>query len=465
LETKVRTEQTEAARQREPQKTYVADSIERGSKIQFGVNGRCYINPESSLARKLTRARTQLLLNQPFFGTLCLRLKMVASDVPTMATDGQRIVFNPAFVEELNPAELEAVLAHEVMHCALAHHCRREGRDPELWNQAADYAINPLLISNGFTLPHGALSDSSFEGLSAEEIYARLAHSRASAPSPQTSQQEQGNEASQASAGSHASQPSAMQAHTERDCSQAGSQDRQYPYSARAGGFGEVTDAHDEQGRTASQAERERQAREWSIAADQALHSAEACGHQPNSLRRTLQESRESQQDWRAILRQFVAATAPHDYCWTPPNRRFIASGIYLPAVRREGVGVIVIAIDTSGSIGDEELRRFAGEIESISAEAQPEKIHVLYCDAAVQGSAEFSAGDVIDLKPMGGGGTDFRPVFQWVNEQQLAPACLIYLTDLCCHSYPEIPEYPVLWVTDSRRKAPWGETLRMIPE
>jgi len=94
--------------------------------------------------------------------------------VPTMATDGRRIVYDPAFVNSLQPAELEAVLAHEVLHCALGHHCRRGQRDPRLWNEAADLAINPLLVANGFSLPAGALIDPAFDNLSAEEIYARL---------------------------------------------------------------------------------------------------------------------------------------------------------------------------------------------------------------------------------------------------------------------------------------------------
>src|SRR5215471_2030345 len=124
---------------------------------------------------KVSRARTQLLLNQPFFGTLCLRLKLVPlPSFPTMATDGRRIVYNPAFVEKLGPAELEGVLAHEVMHCALAHHCRRGERDAQLWNQATDYAVNPILINNGITLPKDALIDPAFADLGAEEIYARL---------------------------------------------------------------------------------------------------------------------------------------------------------------------------------------------------------------------------------------------------------------------------------------------------
>jgi predicted metal-dependent peptidase len=86
----------------------------------------------------------------------------------------------------------------------------------------------------------------------------------------------------------------------------------------------------------------------------------------------------------------------------------------------------------------------------------------VVYCDAAVQSSQEFMASEAVRLEPKGRGGTDFRPVFDWVDENGLEPVCLIYLTDLCCDSFPEVPEYPVLWVTESRRMAPFGETVRI---
>jgi predicted metal-dependent peptidase len=233
----------------------------------------------------------------------------------------------------------------------------------------------------------------------------------------------------------------------------------------RPGGFGEVSDATDEHGQIASPAEKRRQEHEWSIAAEQALRSAKACGHDPAGIERRLTENRQSQQDWRAILRDFVAAAAPSDYRWTPANRRYIASGLYFPSVERRGLGEIVIAVDTSGSIGKLELEQFAGEISAISEEAQPDAIHVVYCDAAVQSTQEFTASEPVRLEPRGGGGTDFCPPFQWVDENSIAPVCFIYLTDSCCHSYPEAPEYPVLWVTDSRRTAPFGETLRISLE
>jgi len=82
-----------------------------------------------------------------------------------------------------------------------------------------------------------------------------------------------------------------------------------------------------------------------------------------------------------------------------------------------------------------------------------------------VQSSQEFRPSEPIRLEPRGGGGTDFRPVFAWVDENHIQPVCLIYLTDLCCYSYPEPPDYPVLWVTDSRRTAPFGETVRIAVE
>jgi predicted metal-dependent peptidase len=119
-----------------------------------------------------------LVLGQAFFGTLALRLKLIPGTLPTMATDGSRIVYNPAFVDEPKPAELEGTLAHEVLHCALGHHCRRGERDQELWNVATDFAINPILIGDGLVLPTGALVNPAFNNLSAEEIYARLLQRR-----------------------------------------------------------------------------------------------------------------------------------------------------------------------------------------------------------------------------------------------------------------------------------------------
>src|SRR5260370_14392158 len=338
------------------------------------------MNARNGIEWKLTRARTQLILNQPFFGTLCLRLKLAPGPFPTMATDGQRIAYNPAFVDELKPIELEAVLAHEVLHCALGHHCGRGDRDPRLWNEVADFAINPILVANGFALAAGALVDPAFDNLCAEEIYARwlrAGRGGSDALSNQTSQQP----GTAACSGQQGNQNDALSNSSAQQVSQEpatptsnGEHEPQY----RPGGFGEVLDATDD-GNPAPQSEKNRQQHEWSIAAEQAIRSAKACGHEPANIDRPLSESRESKQDWRAILREFVAATAPSDYRWTPPNRRYVGSGLYLPSVERSGVGQIVIGVDTSWAIGSAELEQFAGEISAIADEATPEVVHVVY--------------------------------------------------------------------------------------
>jgi predicted metal-dependent peptidase len=290
--------------------------------------------PPTGIQWKLTRARTQLLLDQPFFGTLCLRLKLVPGNVLTMATNGRLIIYNPAFVESLRPAKLEAVLAHEVGHCALGHHCRRGDRDLRLWNEAADLAINPILVANGFTLPAGALIDPAFENLSAEEIHARrLPKTGNVAPNqaPQPGDPGSGANGSQQAAPRAPADASNGQSPTadtsESNTEQASGAESLQP---RPGGFGEVLDATDDQGNPASQAELSRQQHEWNIAAEQAIRAAQACGREPSKMERPLSESRRSKQDWRTLLRDFVAATTPSDYRWTPPNRRYYCLGSLL---------------------------------------------------------------------------------------------------------------------------------------
>ena len=123
-------------------------------------------------AVRIQKSRTALLLDHPFFGSLLFRLGGRSStSIETMATDGVSLYYNPSYVETLNAAELAGVLAHEVMHPALQHHTRRGGRNPKRWNMACDYAINPLLIDAGLTLPKDVLIDHRFRGMSAEEIY------------------------------------------------------------------------------------------------------------------------------------------------------------------------------------------------------------------------------------------------------------------------------------------------------
>jgi hypothetical protein len=125
--------------------------------------------------RLMVKARTALLLSQPFFGTLALRLKMVEdASIDTASVDGKSLRYNPAFVKTLAHAQRVGLIAHEVMHCAAGHPMRKGAREHQRFNEAADYAINPLIVGAGLELPEGALINPAFDGMAAEEIYAKL---------------------------------------------------------------------------------------------------------------------------------------------------------------------------------------------------------------------------------------------------------------------------------------------------
>jgi hypothetical protein len=149
------------------------------------------ITHETPAAERIRKARTALLLDHPFFGSLLFRLKgEECRSIPTMATNGVVLRYNPAFVDTLNAATLAGVLAHEVMHPALQHHTRRVKRDPRRWNEACDYAINPLLLDAGLSLPDDVLVDPRFRGMSAEQIY-NLREAEAQPQSDDQSESEQ----------------------------------------------------------------------------------------------------------------------------------------------------------------------------------------------------------------------------------------------------------------------------------
>ena len=132
------------------------------------------------IARRIVAARVEMLLSEPFFGSLALRLDcQERPDVTkTVATDGVMLAYNPDFVTSISQKELVGVIAHEVLHCAHGHMWRRNARDFQKWNVACDLAINQILVDACFTLPKGILIDSQFSGMSAEAIYSKLPDSQ-----------------------------------------------------------------------------------------------------------------------------------------------------------------------------------------------------------------------------------------------------------------------------------------------
>jgi predicted metal-dependent peptidase len=394
---------------------------------------------------RIQKARTTLLLDHPFFGTLLFRLGGKASrSVATMATDGVSLFYNPEFVDTLNAAELAGVLAHEVMHPALQHHTRRGDRNPARWNMACDYAINPILLDAGLTLPKDVLIDSRFRGMSAERIYNLIEEDEKQEGSS-------GQSESQPGTGSGAPDNGSLQNDV------AGNEPRA---PTTPGGVGQVLDAPEpeaESGPSVSE-----QAREWQIAVEQAETVAKVAGKLPGGAIRALEASQAAKVDWRELLWRAWSDTIPADYSWMRPNRRHIWAGLYLPGVTSEGVGEIAIAVDCSGSVSPRQLGLFEAEIRSILAGQRPRLVHVLYFDAAVQKVETYQAGQPISLSPIGGGGTDFRPCFDWLEDREIMPQTLVFLTDLCGAFPGEAPPYPVIWASTEARRTPFGEVVPM---
>jgi predicted metal-dependent peptidase len=150
----------------------------------------------------------------------------------------------------------------------------------------------------------------------------------------------------------------------------------------------------------------------------------------------------------------------PAAYSWMRPKRRHVWSGLYLPGITSEGVGEIAIGVDCSGSVSSRQLGLFEAEIRSILAGQRPRLVHVLYFDAAVQRVETYQAGQPVSLSPVGGGGTDFRPCFEWLQERGIAPQTLVFLTDLRGRFPNEAPPYPVIWASTEARRTPFGQVV-----
>lgn len=393
----------------------------------------------SNAIQRISKARTMLILDHPFFGALSLRLKITRDEGKTkdMATDGSHLYFSEKYVDGLPDDELIGMLAHLVMHPAMQHHTRRGHRDHKKWNKACDLAINTPLIEAGFKLPLNVPVDPRHSGQSAESIYHVLLEEE---------EQEKKNDPN--NQGNQPPPPGGGGAGGQGD----GQPD---PNGTPGGGDapGSVLDAQDPVQDNA----------EWQMAVKQAAQAAKAMGNLPAELQRLTQEANRPRFDWRSLLLRFAQDQAKSDYSWKAPNRRYIQQGLYLPQIDDTQMGDMLIAIDSSGSISDEIMRKFLGVIEGVADQVKPRNIKVVICDAKVHKVHTFERDEPIEgVELMGGGGTNFCPVFDLIDEDDDKPACVMYLTD-GYGRFPEEPcEVPTLWVMTDEVIAPWGETVRL---
>lgn len=381
-----------------------------------------------SAAQKMVKARANLVMANPFFGTLALRMKMVEdTSVKGMSTDGMTLKYNPKEIADMPLSKVQGGIAHTVMHPAMMHHTRRGAREVGKWNKACDYSINSILAKAGFDLPEGKYINNAYDGMSAEHLYTIL---------PDEPKDNNGGGGGDGGGG--------------------GQPDND------PGGDGGVEDSPNSTNNNASQSQQNHEEAEWKQALAQAAHVAKQAGALPAGIERMISELLEPILPWKNILKRFMTEKCNDDFSWRRGNRRFLAQGLYLPSrVSDDAMGTMVVAIDTSGSIGQKELDEFGGEIADIHKEVRPQRLIVIYCDAKVNHVDEFGPEDELHFKLHGGGGTDFRPPFKWLDEQKVQPRAFAYLTD-GYGPFPENePDFPTIWcINNTQVTPPYGEHL-----
>ena len=364
----------------------------------------------------MQKARAQLIAGHPFFAALLFRMRIEeAPQIKTAATDGKRVIYNPEWFEGLTADERVFVLAHEAMHCASLHHLRRGARDPRKWNRACDYVINfELVEASVSTMPDGGLLDPRYAHKSAEQVYAELPD------------EPEGN-------------------------------------GDDPGQCGGIMDAPGADGGAATPAEQRQAETDWKVATLQAAQTAKMQGHAPGCAERLAEAYRKPAADWREVLRRFLTVASAHDdYTWRRPSRRFAHAGLYLPSPYSEAMGPIAVAVDTSGSIGDDRLAQFCAEVRAIADEMRPESVTVIYCHSRVCRVDVFERGEEVRFHPVKTGGTDFRPAFAEIARRDLEPAAVVYLTDLYGDA-PDHEQWPTIWAcTSPEMTGPWGETVHI---
>ena len=375
------------------------------------------------IGSRLLKARIQLSLRQPFLASALMRLPIRdvtgMSWCPTMATDGYHIFFNSDWVKSITDPELRGVIAHELLHVLFNHSTRCGSRETIKWNIACDYAINLLLVEQGFLLPASGLMSREFVGLPAEEIYNRLLDSR---KKPERSKSVNGQRNTDDAPG--------VLTEAEGDILA--------PDDPRVIGV-------------VGNSDMDAQERADLIATLRSDAKEKLQGNSGAWFRSECNSADSAKIDWRSLLRQWLFDRIRTDWSLWPPSKKHIHRGFIFPSIGVEAPGMLIFAVDTSASMSNEELSLIFSEIRSFR-ETFPCKLTVLQADTNVRSVVEFEAMDGSEfperVKVVGRGGTDFRPVFDWIeNNASGSPSALVYATD----GYGSFPKsntgFPVIWI------------------
>lgn len=372
------------------------------------------------LNKELDRAKTSLFLNNnaAFLGSLMCNLQFnwTTDMVATAGTDGISIVLNESFFSNLNNEQRKTILAHELWHVARLHHIRQGNRDPKIWNIACDHRINLDMLNDGFKF-EGRLEngyfDRTFENMSEEEIYDHLIKNG------QNSQQGQG-----------------MCGATSDDL---------LPSSGDKAAQQNVVNAV--------------------VQAMVQAQMSKTAGSIPGSFKDFMDKFMKPKVPWEVILKDYMTDILDVDSTWNRPNRRF--QDIYLPSlVCTDGrLEHLMFFLDVSGSISDDEARRFCTEVKYIQEVLNPQKLTLVQFDHQIQKKdvyEEYQEFNGIEI--VGRGGTNLEPVRKMILKEQ--PTAAVIFSDLWCTPMEKIDNIPLIWIVmnNPSNTPDWGKSIHITP-
>jgi predicted metal-dependent peptidase len=418
-------------------------------------------------------------------------------DIPTAATDGRHVVINPEYFCKHKVSEQVFILCHELAHLVGRHaqrfkHYEKQDScmglpwDHEHANRCADYVINADLVDTkvGSCNPDWLYDPKIKASELWEDVYKRTyQNTRGGQPpkppgtgnpggSPGTGQStpKAGGKSGDGPEGpSGPGRPKGVgagQSPPSKTFSQSEKAIRGAKGDGTVGSFDQILEPPTDPATGAPDLPDESEFRE---AIARAAAAAKSMGKLPGNIQRMVDELLTPQVDWRDHIRMLVTGKiGARRETWARPDRRRLALNpiVVMPGRRGFGAECVVVAVDTSGSIGATELQAFFTEIGGVLNDCKPKRIFVIGCDTRVTQVDEVSTLDEFEgmrakgIK--GGGGTRFEPVFDYVEKHNLRPETLIYMTDMMGSFPTEAPRYPTIWAATTDHEGPWGETVRI---
>ena len=398
-------------------------------------------------------ARVGLLLRHPFFGNMATRLRILAADdwLPTAAVDGRNLYYNTQFFNAMNNKEIEFVVAHEILHMVFDHLGRREDRNPMLYNIAADYKVNNLLVRDRIgTTPSivDCFQDFKYEADTSEEIYDKLFEDAKKAGKELQELLDQlDDEGEMLDEHLDDGDGSGDEGEEEKDANGNNVSKKRPKYSKE-----ELKKIRDE-------------IKEGMMTAAQAA----GAGNTPGEVARMIKELTEPKMNWREILQQQIQSTIRNDFTFGRPNRKSWHTGAILPGQDFDETIDIAVALDMSGSIGNAQAEDFLGEVKGIMDQYADYNIKVWCFDTKVYNEQDFSADggeDLLDYEIIGGGGTDFMANWKYMKETGYVPKKFIMFTDgYAWDSWGDEDYCDTVFLIHSHHdknvQAPFGTTVR----